>query len=171
MRKLFGAASILLGCFWAALGRLRRKKEDILLLRTLAQSLQALCGTLSEQQKGLGGLFSAQAEKSENEAVSGFYEALNKKMEDLGDYSFSEIWGTTVDACFAAAGEELCGVLRPLGELLGGSELDRQCRALDRAARTIGELAAAQRAALGGEMKLSFALSFCAGAFLVIMLM
>ena len=171
MRKIIGAASILLACFLAALGRLRSKKERILLLQTLAQSLQELCGTLSEQQKGLGGLFSALARKSGNEAVSGFYEALNRKMEDLGEQSFSRIWRTTVDECFAAAGEELCGVLRPLGELLGGSELERQCRALDRAARTIGELAAAQRAAMGGEIKLNFALSLCAGAFLVIMLM
>ena len=97
MRKIIGAASILLACFLAALGRLRSKKERILLLQTLAQSLQELCGTLSEQQKGLGGLFSALARKSGNEAVSGFYEALNRKMEDLGEQSFSRIWRTTVD--------------------------------------------------------------------------
>ena len=84
MRKIIGAASILLACFLAALGRLRSKKERIHLLQTLAQSLQELCGTLSEQQKGLGGLFSALARKSGNEAVSGFYEALNRKMRDLG---------------------------------------------------------------------------------------
>ena len=171
MRKLFGAASILLGCFWAALGRLRRKKEDILLLRTLAQSLLELRRTLSERQQSLGGIFFALAQKHGKEPVGAFYEDLGSKIGDLGERSFSEIWREAVEDRFASTEPEVCDALRPLGDFLGGSELERQCRALDSAAQRIAELAEAGKEALRGEMRLNLSLSLCAGAFLVIMLM
>ena len=147
------------------------KKEDILLLRTLAQSLLELRRTLSERQQSLGGIFSALAQKHGKEPVGAFYEDLGSKIGDLGERSFSEIWRETVEDRFASTEPEVCDALRPLGDFLGGSELERQCRALDSAAQRIAELAEAGKEALRGEMRLNLSLSLCAGAFLVIMLM
>ena len=88
MRKLLGAASILLACFGAALGRLRDKKESIAHLHALAQSLLELHSALQERQQGLGGMFMSLAQKYEKGPVRGFYGRLNEKLEDLGEYSF-----------------------------------------------------------------------------------
>ena len=96
---------------------------------------------------------------------------LNEKLEDLGEYSFSELWRGTAEECFSALGEGVVDILCPLGDCLGGSELDRQCTALERAAQRIEKEAETRREALGGEKRLSFGLSLCAGGFLAIMLM
>ena len=171
MRKLLGAASILLACFWAALGRLRDKKQSIAHLHALAQSLLELRSALQERQQGLGGMFMSLAQKYEKGPVRGFYGRLNEKLEDLGEYSFSELWRGTAEECFSALGEGVVDNLCPLGDCLGGSELDRQCTALERAAQRIEKEAETRREALGGEKRLSFGLSLCAGGFLAIMLM
>ena len=65
----------------------------------------------------------------------------------------------------------LATALLPLGACLGGSELERQCAALERAARALAEEESAEKEKLGSERKLSFGLSLSASAFLVILLM
>lgn len=92
-------------------------------------------------------------------------------MDKLGDLAFSEIWNAAADGLAAAVGEESADALRPLAVVLGGSELDRQCAALETAARRIEEARLAQRERLKEEGRLTFGLSLSAGALLVIMLM
>ena len=171
MRKLCGAAAILLGCLGAALGRLRSKKERILLLRSLAASLLELRGELSERQRSLGDCFRSLAEKNEGDTVGAFYAALCAELRGLGERRFSEIWRAASESCFARTPEAVLDTLCPLGVLLGGSELERQCKALEKAARRIEREADAERSALRDERRLCLGLSLSAGAFLVIMLM
>lgn len=171
MRKLCGAAAILLSCVCAALGRLRGKKEKILLLHALAESLLELRSELSERQRSLGECFRSLAQKNRGKTVGSFYGGLCGDLRGLGERRFSEIWRGEAERCFAQTGVTVLESLRPLGVLLGGSELDRQCEALERASRRIAEAAEAQRSALGDERRLCLGLSLSAGAFLVIMLM
>ena len=171
MKKLCGAAAIILACFWTALDRLREKRKRIRLMRRLASSLLELQGELAEHQSSLSGCFRSLAAKNAGDAVGGFYAALCGEMLGLGELRFSEIWRMAAEKCFAPAGEAVPDALRPLGALLGGSELERQCAALERASRRLEQEAETQRNALKNERRLCFGLSLSAGAFLVIMLM
>lgn len=171
MNKMIGAASILLASFLTALLRLRSKGERILMLRSLETSLLSLRDELSERQRSLGEVFQILSRKNENRSVRAFYHSLYSGLETLGERGFAEIWRETAEECFGGAGDKLCDALFPLGGFLGGSELDRQCAALDRAARSIGELRHAEKDELRSERKLNLALALAAGAFLVIILM
>lgn len=171
MRKLIGAAAILLASFLGALLRLQKKKERIALLRALETSLSALRGELAERRRSLGDIFRSLSQRSAHEKVGAFYERLCADLDTLGDRGFSEIWRTAAKGCFAPLGDAVVDALLPLGGCLGGSELERQCAALDTAARRIAGEAQSRKEKLAEERKLSFGLSLSAGAFLVIMLM
>ena len=140
-------------------------------MHQLSESLLVLRSELSERGRSLGEIFLRLSEKSENDALKSFYGALCSEMNSLGDRSFSEIWRSASELFFHACGENVTEALRPLGACLGGSELERQCAALEEAARMIGETARTEKEALAGERKLSFGLALSAGAFLVIILM
>ena len=61
--------------------------------------------------------------------------------------------------------------MSPLGEYLGGSELERQCAALEKAAFRLEEECQREKETLKREKKLRLGLSLSGGAFLVIMLL
>ena len=171
MRKLIGAAVILMASFLAALLRLRSKTERIRLLRALETSLLELRSELAERQRGLGEIFHSLSQKSGEEAVESFYVKLYTGLETLGERGFAEIWRTAAESSFVSMVERCFDALLSLGGCLGGSELDRQCAALEATARRIAETARAEQETLGTERRLSFGLSLSLGAFLVIILM
>ena len=171
MRRVFGAAAILFGSFLWALCRQRAAAGRIDMLRALSQSLLELRSALQEQRRPLGEVFSRLAEKNAQEDAGAFYETLRRRMDALGERSFSQIWREAVEAEIRPRDFTAADVLRPLGALLGGSELDGQCAALERAARRIEQEADARREALRAGKKLSYGLSLSAGAFLAIILM
>ena len=171
MRKLIGAAVILLACFLSAQLRLRTKKERIACLRALETSLAELRGELAEHRRSLGEVFRFLSQKSDHEKVKTFYETLCSDLNMLGERGFSEIWRSASEKCFRLQGDEAVDALFPLGSCLGGSEMERQCAALETAVRRIAAEAQAQNEKLKEERKLYFGLSLSAGAFLVIMLM
>ena len=171
MKKMIGSAAILLACFLGAQLRQRERKERLALLRSLGTSLLALRLELTERRKTLGESFLFLAQKSENETVRCFYNGLWSDMKSLGERDFTEIWRSAAESCFSAAGDAICDALYPLGGCLGGSELNRQCAALETAAARIAEEERAEKEAMRGERRLVFGLSLCAGVFLVIILM
>ncbi len=171
MRKLVGAGAILMAGFLAALLHLRVKTEKLRTQRALCQCLLELRRELLERRRGLGEIFALLKEKSDTEALRSFCAVLCAGMDKLGDLAFSEIWNAAADGLVDAAGEESADALRPLAVVLGGSELDRQCAALETAARRIEEARLVQRERLKEEGRLTFGLSLSAGALLVIMLM
>ncbi len=171
MSRLLGAAAILLACFRAAQLRLEGKKERIRLLRALSESLLALRGELCERQKNLGGIFSHLAHSGAERAVGDFYGRLCESLRELGERGFAELWNAAVGASFCARDEFVRDALSPLGACLGGSELDRQCAELAKAAQKLADEAVSEREALRSERRLCLGLSLSAGAFLVIILM
>ena len=170
MRKLLGAAAILLASLLAACLRLRAEGERLRLLRALSQSLLLLRSELSERQRGLSDCFCILAQKTGNDVVALFYSMLAEEMDALGEKSFAEIWRCAAGKCFSSQGESILELIVPLGACLGGSELARQCAALDDAARRLEGEEAAERERFRAGKKLRFALCLSAGAFLVIML-
>lgn len=170
MRKVIGAAAILLGCFWAAWGRVRAKRAQNALLLSVRDALCELRRELAERQSDMAGIFRKLANKNRERATGALFRRLCMSMDTLGDRSFSEIWRAAVADELGDLGAEALETLGALGESLGGSELALQCEALERAARETEALAQQVKEALPEEKRMSFGLSLAAGALLVIML-
>ena len=171
MRKALGAAAILSACFFAALYRTRAKRARITLLLSLRDSLNMLLRELSERKRGMREILSALAGRYTGQAAGGFYERLAGELKELGECSFSQIWDGAVREFFCGQGEALIEILSPVGQSLGGSELEPQYTALRGAAKQLEGLAEAEREALPDERRLSYGLSLSLGAMLVIMLL
>ena len=168
---MIGAAAVVSACFFAALSRLRAKRERIALLFCLRDSIEVLQRELAERRVGMREIFSQLARRSRSEEAVSFYELLSGEMDKLGERSFSTIWDGALHSAFSRQGEELVEILSPLGICLGGSEIEPQLAALQNAARQLQRTAETERAALSGEKRLSFGLSLSVGAMIVIMLL
>ena len=171
MKKALGAAAILSGCFFAALNRIRARRARIALLLSLRDSLNNLLRDLSERKRGMREILSSLADRYAGQAAGSFYERLADDLCELGERSFSQIWDGALHEVFNAQGETFFETLSPIGQSLGGSELEPQYAVLRNAARQLEGLAEAEREALPGERRLSYGLSLCLGAMLVIMLL
>jgi stage III sporulation protein AB len=168
--KTIGAAAILLGCCLAALCRVRAKKARIELLCAARDCLMQLRRELEERRCGMPELFEKLARQNEGQRTGAFFKRLGKEMDALGEKRFSEIWRAAAKEIFALPEEAAAEALAAPGGCLGGSELELQCAALERAAREMERLSQTEREALGAERRMSYGLSLSAGALLVIML-
>ena len=171
MNKAVGAAAILFSCFFSALRYLHMRSEKILQMQALGKSLLELRSELAERRRNLGDIFYSVAGKNGIDRIKSFYEGLHGKLCDLGERGFSEIWREEAGRCFAPLGRNVEDLLFPLGEYLGGSELERQCAALEKAAFRLEEECQREKETLKREKKLRLGLSLSGGAFLVIMLL
>ena len=171
MKKLFGAAAVMLACLLAAAERIRAKKERLRTLSSLREGLSALRRELAERQTALGWIFSDLAQRFSAEAAGAFFGKLGREMDSLGERDFAQIWRSAAEDLFAGTKCGLCELLSPLGVYLGGSELELQCEALEKAVRELDELTKRQSEATAAEKRLDLGLSLSAGALLVIMLM
>ena len=171
MTKALGAAAIVFACLLAACARMREKRERIARLLSLRDSLLFLRRELSERRRGMRELFFELARREETEPTGMFYRRLGEEMRRLGESSFSEIWASALRSELAEWGETVTDTLRPLGNCLGGSEAERQCTELARAAEELDRQSRGEREALVRERKLSYGLSLSAGALIVIMLL
>lgn len=171
MKKLCGAAVIMLASLLAAWMRVGAKRDRIRLLRSLSLSLLELRRELSERQRSLRESFLRLSEKDEDQRSASFYRELCAALRELGEQSFSELWARAIGNTVSPADDVAAEILLPLGGILGGSELDRQCAALDRAAQRLSEEAEARRDELRRTRPLNFGLPLSLGAFLVIMML
>ena len=170
MKKLLGAAAILLGCIWAAMSRVRAGRVRERRLLSMRDALTELSRELAARRCGMKDLFRRLADLNEGKNAGAFFQSLCDEMVTLGEKCFSEIWRAAVADKLGALGEEAAQTLCALGECLGGSELALQCEALDRAAREMERLARNEREAMPDRRRMSDGLSLAAGALLVIML-
>lgn len=170
MRKLFGAAAILLGCFWAAWSRIRdgHRRESALL--SVRDGLTEWRRQLAERRGGMRDIVRELADKNEQKPIGKFYTRLFADMDELGEKSFSEIWRLAVRDELGMLGETAFDTLGALGENLGGCELALQCQALERASLEMERLAREEKAALPVKRRMSFGFSMAVGTLLVIML-
>ena len=170
MNKAIGAAAILLGCFAAALLRMRAKRTRIEALLSLRAGLAELRRALSERRHALREIFLRLADRYEARPAGEFFHCLSQRMDALGECCFVEIWEAALRDKLAFLGEEVSDTLGALGLCLGGSELELQCRALERASADLDAIIQRDRDALPAEKRMSYGLSLCAGAMLLIML-
>ena len=170
LRKLLGAAAILLGCFWAAWSRIRvgHRRESALL--SMRDCLTECRRQLAERRGGMRDIVRELADKNKQKPTGAFFARLYEDMDELGEKSFSDIWRLAVRDELGILGETASDTIGALGENLGGSELAMQCRALERASCEMERLAREEKAALPGKRRMSFGFSMAVGALLVIML-
>ena len=170
MRKMFGAAAILLGCFLSAWCRIRagRRREAVLLL--MRDSLTEFRRELTDRRGGMRDILTSLAGRNARRETGPFFDRICADMDELGEKSFSEIWRSGVAGELRMLGEGAADTVGALGDSLGGSELALQCEALENAAHEMERLARKEREALPGERRMSFGLSLAAGAMLVIVL-
>ena len=170
MTKAVGAAAILLGCCLAALCRVRAKKARIGELCSARDSLMQLRRELADRRCDLAEVFLRLAGQYEGKRTGVFFNRLCEEMEALGEKRFAEIWRAASWEVFESLDANAAEMIGALGGFLGGSELEPQCAALERAAREMERLAQTEREALGGERRMSYGISLSAGALIVIML-
>lgn len=170
MRKLLGAAAILLGSFLAAWSRIlagRRREEALLSMR---DGLTEWRRQLAERRGGMRDIVRELVDKNKQKTTGAFFTRLCADMDELGEKSFSEIWRHAVWDELGMLGETAVDTLGALGENLGGCELALQCQALERASHEMERLAREEKAALPAKRRMSLGLSMAGGALLVIML-
>ena len=169
--KLCGALLILLSSLAAALSLLGEERKKQRSLAALRQGLLTLRGAIAERQTPLPEAFRTLAGEAEDKTVRAFFTVLTRNMESLGERSFSALWHDAAAESLGPLGGETAERLAALGGQLGGSELERQCAALDKCAEELeGQLAqAAARRAERRRMTLGLSLSL--GSFLIILLL
>ena len=169
--KLYGALLILSASLAAALFLLREERNRLRSVAALQRGLRALRGTLAERQTPLPAAFRELSVQTEDAAVRAFFAALAHNMERLGEESFSVLWRAAAADRLAALGADTAERLALLGEQLGGSELERQCKALDKCADALETLTAQAAGRRAEKRRMTLGLSLSLGAFLVILLL
>ena len=170
MKKALGAAVILLASLYSAIYRVRRDSERIKLLLSVRESLLLMRRELSERRRTLSEVFTYLADQQEKQLAGSFYASIVSELNSLGDKRVAQIWRDAAEASFAEAGRDLAEILRPLGELMGSSDLERQLEEAEKCAREIEALARKEEDALPQKRRTTFGLTLSAGAFLVILL-
>ena len=170
MRKAFGAAAILLACLLCALLTLDREKRRIRRIQSLRAGLLALQRALTDRLQPLEEIFRSLSQKSNDPQTEGLFQKLCDSFASLGEIEFSRIWREAVTNCFYRDDPEIAEILLPLGECLGGSELQRQCMEIDRAAGELERSINKRKEALPDKRRLTLGCLLSFGAFVVIVL-
>ena len=170
MRKAFGAAAILSACLLGALLTLDREKRRIRRLQALRAGLLALRRALADRLQPLEEIFRSLSQKCGDPQTEELFQKLRDSFSALGELEFSRIWREAVTDCFHRDDPEISEILIPLGECLGGSELERQCTEIDRVAAELERSIEMRKEALPEKRRLTLGYLLSFGAFVVIVL-
>ena len=169
--KAAGGVIILLAFLLAALSVLKCDKARLQVLLSLRESLYVLGRELSEGQRELWTVFWELAQKGGSEEVQHFFSALCAKRKEVGEKPFSTLWSECVCAALPTLGKEEAEELLSLAPVLGRSDLDAQCAAIERVCAAFEKHAAELRAHFAEKNRVTWGVSFSLGAFVVILLM
>lgn len=169
--KAAGGVVILLAFLLAALCAQKSDKARLQALLSLREKLFGLERELSEGQRELWTVFRELVQKGGSEEVQRFFTALCAKKEEVGEKPFSTLWSECICAALPSLDEEDAGELRSLGSVLGISDLDAQCAAIERVCAAFEKHAADLRAHFAEKSRVTWGVSFSLGAFVVILLM
>lgn len=128
--KMIGAVMILAAAALIGFSLLREKRERLLGIRSLAMALGRLRGELSTRASPLAeGI--EKASSSSNGMGKNLMCCVSKRLHDLGERSFSELWNAALlESCGRLEKHDL-EELKDLGAVLGRFDLELQLRALD----------------------------------------
>jgi len=171
MRKAFGAAAILSACLLGALLALEREKRRIRRIQALRAGLLALRRALTDRLQPLEEIFRSLSQKRGDPQTESLFQKLRDSFAFLGEIEFSRIWRKAVTDSIGRDDPEIAEILLPLGECLGGSELERQCMEIDRAAGALERSIEKRKEALPEKRRLTLGCLLSFGAFVVIVLM
>lgn len=169
--KVFGAAAIIIASFLGGFSRLRFERKRISCLHSLIDSLMYLKRELLERQTELWSVFQVLCSEAEDDTVRAFYTQLSARRSALGENSFQQIWRQSADAALQAMGKACRDELCTIGTVLGSSELSSQLGAIERACSHLESYASSLKSELSEKGRLTLALSFSLGAFVVILLL
>ena len=169
--KLPGAAAILFASLIAALLKLRENRDRIRAYYDLQRSLLILRRELSERMTPLPVVLARLCEGAREGAACGFFRDLTAGMERLGEQSFSALWRGAAEERLSFLETENRERFALLGELLGGSELESQCRALADTAEELGKRAEELKRCEKEKQKTILGITLSFGAFIIILLM
>ena len=167
--KALGLFFLFAGSVSAGLVYCRQKKQKLLTLRELIYTLEHMEGQLRTNDLPLKELC-AQMVHMSGRAVRPFYASLTRKLSQLGEISFAELWGQ-------ALAEELPGLdgvmrdpLLQLGNSLGRYELQQQLRALQACRSSLCAQLEEAKKAYPNQAKLGMGLSASVGILVWIIL-
>lgn len=167
--KLFGALLIFTASIYIAAQRVKEQRKRIICLSDLLSSFRLMRSELSAAAPEMDGLCRVLKEAG-GEYSALFYSVLIKRLDELGDKSFSELWADAADLCLSPLNAVEQRELKKLGSFLGRYELDKQTEALKCCIDKLSDSLELEEKLFGEKRKLSYTLALSAGALLIIIL-
>ena len=127
--KALGLFFLFAGSVSAGVVYCKQKKQKLLILRELIFSLDHMEGQLRTNDLPLKELCTQMVHMS-GRAVCPFYASLTRKLSQLGEVSFAELWGQALTEELPGLDGVMRDTLLQLGNSLGRYELQQQLRAL-----------------------------------------
>ena len=171
MIRALGAGLVLFGGLAWGLQRVHFLRRRQRLTEALAQSLHRLGAELTQRLTPLPELL-LQLQEAAPPAARGFFAALCRELNHLGEESFGVLWGRCVERYpDPTLDGELRAALTELGWQLGRYAAPIQGEALARCTAVLERSAAEGRQALEGNIRLQMGLCVCAALAAVVILL
>lgn len=167
--KYLGAALIFFACLGAGTSRALEMRRRVRTLRGLTAALEVMKSEICSRLSPLPQAVEAAASGAPAE-LAAFFASLRRGEADIGDRSFSDIWGAGCRETLPALGERELAALLGLGASLGRYAAEEQGQAFDACAAILGGALRTYETALSGGMRTAVGVWAALGAMTVITL-
>ena len=167
--KLLGALLAFAACIYAGLIKMRCLNEKENCLKAVSDCLLLTSNFMERTNDSLPDIFIALSKQCTGIAGA-FFGALEEKIGNIGECSFSQIWNETIKKIFPGLDRREMEEISRLGFVLGRSDTYTQITEMRNCEQMINRTLGQLRNDLPKRKKLTMGLSATAGAFAVILL-